>query len=319
MKKDNQVVAITGASGYLGSRLLLHMEDQDLEKMVGLDIKAPPLPIHNIVRYRVNVRDSIENILRNHRVTTLIHLASSTYENGNRRESRDARDSNLELLKNVLQSSYAAQINQIIYISSHTVYGARSDNPVPLTEKAPLLVSEDFEYGYGEFLADQLLDTFAEDHPQIKVAILRCCPVLGPNAADRLFNLFMQFHPLAISGSNPVFQFLHEDDFARLLTIFIEKELFGVFNVAGSGVVFLNEIREMVSYRIMKLPSYMVYPILTLSRLLGIQRVQTAMDLDFLRYPTILSTGKLEHITGYRPNYSSLETLRSFANSVLYL
>jgi len=318
MENDNQVVAVTGASGYLGSRLLLHLEDQDLEKMVGIDIKAPPLPIHNIVRYRVDVKDSIEDILRNHRVTTLIHLASSTYENNNRRESRDARDSNLELLKNVLQSSYAAQINQIIYISSHTVYGARSDNPIPLTEKAPLLVSEDFAYGYEQFLADQTLDTFAEDHPQIKVAILRCCPVLGPSASNRLFNLFMQSHPLAISGFNPAFQFLHEDDFAKLLMIFIDKELFGVFNAAGSGVVFLNEIREMISHRIMKVPSYLAYPIFTLSRLLGIQTVQTAMDLDFLRYPTILSIGKLEYTTGYRPNYNSLETLRSFTNSVLY-
>ena len=35
MENSNQVVAVTGASGYLGSRLLLHLEDQDLEKLVG--------------------------------------------------------------------------------------------------------------------------------------------------------------------------------------------------------------------------------------------------------------------------------------------
>ena len=65
MENSNQVVAVTGASGYLGSRLLLHLEDQDLEKLVGFDLNPPPNPIHNIVRYRMDVKDSIEDMLRN--------------------------------------------------------------------------------------------------------------------------------------------------------------------------------------------------------------------------------------------------------------
>ena len=266
----------------------------------------------------MDVKDSIEDMLRNHRVTTIIHLASSPYYNYNRRDSRNARDRNLDLLSNVLQSSYKAGVRQIVYISSHTVYGARSDNPVPLTEKAPLLISEEFPYGYEQFLADQTLDTFAEDHPETKIALLRCCPILGPSAANRLFTLFMQPRPMGTIGFDPCFQFLHEDDFAKLLTIFINKELAGVFNVAGNGVIFLSEIREMISHRIPKLPLYLVNPLLVISRLVGIQKSQTPMDLDFLRYPTLLSTGKLEYVSGFRPAYSSLETMRSYTNSVLY-
>ena len=318
MENSNQVVAVTGASGYLGSRLLLHLEDQDLEKLVGFDLNPPPNPIHNIVRYRMDVKDSIEDILRNHRVTTIIHLASSPYYNYNRRDSRNVRDRNLDLLNNVLQSSYKAGVRQIVYISSHTVYGARADNPVPLTEKAPLLISQEFPYGYEQFLADQTLDTFAEDHPETKIALLRCCPILGPSAGNRLFTLFMQPRPVGTIGLDPSFQFLHEDDFAKLLTIFINKELAGVLNVAGNGVIFLSEIREMISHRIPKLPSYVVNPLLVISRLVGIQKSQTPMDLDFLRYPTLLSTGKLEYVSGFRPAYSSLETMRSYTNSVLY-
>ena len=318
MENSNQVIAITGASGYLGSRLLLHLEDQNLQKLVGFDLNPPPNPIHNIVRYRMDLKDSIEDILRNHRVTTVIHLASSPYHNYNRRDIRNARNTNLNLLSNVLHSSYKSGVRQIVYISSHTVYGARSDNPVPLTEKAPLLISEEFSYGYEQFLADQTLDTFAEDHPETKIALLRCCPILGPAAAHRIFTLFMQPPPVGTIGFDPSFQFLHEDDFAKLLTIFINKELAGVFNVAGNGVIFLSEIREMISHKIPKLPSYVVNPLLVFSRLLGIQKTQTQMDLDFLRYSTILSTGKLEYASGFRPTYSSLETLRSYANSVLY-
>ena len=317
MVQPSRVVAITGASGYVGSRLLRQLEEEDMEKLVGIDTRPPPLPIHNIAVYRRDVEGSIEDILRRHRVTTLVHLAFSKHLGRYRREIRELRDQNRKLLDRVLESSLRAGVSQIIYLSSHTVYGARWDNPVPLTERAPLLVSPEFPYGYDNFLADQTLDTFAEENQQIKVAVLRCSQVLGPGAHGDLFNIFLQSRPMGIRGFDPPFQFFHEDDLARVLTIFIKRELSGVFNVAGDGVAFLREVAEMVSGRITRLPKFLAYPLVNLTWALGLQRSKTTADLDVLRYPALLSTGKLEQATGYRPHYNSLETVTAFVNSVL--
>ncbi len=68
MVQPSRVVAITGASGYVGSRLLRQLEEEDFEKLVGIDTRPPPLPIHNIAVYRRDAKGSIEDILRRHRV-----------------------------------------------------------------------------------------------------------------------------------------------------------------------------------------------------------------------------------------------------------
>ena len=301
----------------MGSRLLRQLEEEDLEKLVGIDTRPPPLPIHNIAVYRRDVKSSIEDILRRHRVTTLVHLAFSKRRGRNRREIREFREQNQGLLNSVLESSLRAGVNQIIYLSSHSVYGARWDNPVPLTERSPLLVSPEFPYGYDNFLADQAMDTFAEENQQVKVAVLRCSQVLGPGAKADLFDLFLQPSPMAIRGFDPPFQFFHEDDLARILTIFINREMSGIFNVAGDGVAFLREVAEMISGGIARLPKFLAYPLVNLSWTLGLQRSKNTADLDVLRYPALLSTGKLEQATGFRPNYNSLETVTAFVNSVL--
>ncbi len=57
----------------------------------------------------------------------------------------------------------------------------------------------------------------------------------------------------------------------------------------------------MVSGRITRLSKFLAYPLVNLSWALGIQRSKTTADLDVLRYPALLSTGKLEQATGYRP------------------
>ena len=37
MVADNKVVAVTGASGYIGSRLLRELEEENLGKLVAID------------------------------------------------------------------------------------------------------------------------------------------------------------------------------------------------------------------------------------------------------------------------------------------
>ena len=38
----------------------------------------------------------------------------------------------------MLKASKSTKVRNLIYLSSHTVYGANKDNPVPITEEAPV-------------------------------------------------------------------------------------------------------------------------------------------------------------------------------------
>ncbi|HEU0022104.1 MAG TPA: NAD-dependent epimerase/dehydratase family protein [Dehalococcoidia bacterium] len=317
MVEDARIVAVTGASGYIGSRLLRQLEEENLERLVAFDTRPPPLPIHNVAVYRRDVGLNFEDALRQSRVTTLVHLAFVRNRGRNRREVRETRDTNRRILHVVLDSCARAGVKHVVYLSSHTVYGARRDNAVPLTENSPLRPVPDLSFGYDKFLSDQILESYAERHPETKVTLLRCCSVLGPSASKDISRIFAFPGPVGICGYNPPFQFLHEDDLARILTLVIQRGIAGVYNLAGDGVAFYHEIIDALPRRYLCLPGFLAYPLVGLTWEMGLQSRRNTAELDLLRFPLLLSTSKLREATGYRINYTSLEALTSFVNGVL--
>ena len=319
MTQPPEVVAVTGASGYIGALLLQKLEDEgDLRKLVAIDINPPPLPIHNIAVYRHDVTEPFDELLESHRASTLVHLAFITERGVNRREVTSNREANLKTLQSVLNSCLRARIRHFVYLSSHTVYGAHPDNPVPLTDGAPLRPSPEFPYAYDKFLSEQMIQEFAEQHPDIKVTVLRPCVVLGPNADNNVTRAFFRPWLVAVQDYNPPLQFLYEDDLARVLTIIIKRGIPGVFNVAGEGVVFYREVAEIIKSKLIELPAFLGYPLVQLTWRLRLQRYSTAAGLDQVRYPIVLSTSKLRHTTGYRFWHTSRDALESFTNSCLF-
>ena len=122
---------------------------------------------------------------------------------------------------------------------------------------------------------------------------------------------------MGVWGYDTPFQFLHEDDVARVLTVIIHQGIGGVFNLAGEGVAFFHEVAEILPGRIISLPKFLAYPLVKVTWGLGLQRAITTADLDLIRHPTLLSTAKLGMATGSRARYTSVEAVTSFVNSVL--
>ena len=318
MEQSNRVVAVTGAAGYIGRRLLKNLEEGgEQRKLVAFDTRPLTFPVHNVAAYRQDVTEPIEAALRRHRVSTLVHLAFNAKPGRNRREIAAIRESNLDMLKSVLDSCIRAQVGHFIYISSHTAYGPHADNPIPIPDTAPLRPLPDFPYGYDKFLSEQMIQEFGEQHQDIKITVLRACVVLGPNADDPISKAFFRPVLLGVLDYNPPLQFLYEDDLARVVGIIIGEELPGVFNVAGEGVVFYDELAKIIKSKLVKLPAVLAYPLAQLTWDLGIQRDSTASGLDLIRYPIVLDSGRLRQVTGYRFWHTSLETLTAYANSCL--
>ena len=312
------MVAVTGAAGYVGNQLLQRLEELgEQRKLVAIDTRPLAFPIHNVAAYRRDVTASIEDTLVHHRATTLVHLAFISRRGRNRRDVAAIRQQNLDSLKSVLNSCMRAGVRHFIYLSSHTVYGAHADNPIPLTDKAPLRPDPEFPYGYDKFLSEQLIQEFAEQNQDMKVTVLRSCIILGPNANDPISQALYRPWLLGVQDYNPPLQFLYEEDLTRVLAIMINRELSGVYNIAGEGVVFYRELANITKSRQIRLPSFLAYSLVQLTWVLGMQRDSTQSGLDLVRYPIVLDTSKLRQATGYRFWHTSEETLTSFANSRL--
>ena len=81
-------------------------------------------------------------------------------------------------------------------------------------------------------------------------------------------------------------------------------------------MVYYREMAEIIKSKLINLPSFLAYPLAQLSWQLHLQREATSGGLDLVRWPILMSTGKLHKTIGYRFWHTGLDALTAFANSV---
>lgn len=311
MTTQRKVVAVTGSSGYIGAKLLDHLEETPgLGKLVIFDTQPMRAPIHNVAAFRHDVSTPIHEELNLHQVNTLVHLAFVRSKSSSRRDKAAASEQNRQMLSSVLESCRRARIEHLIYLSSHTVYGARPDNPLPIGEDFPLRPSPGLQFANDHTQAELALREFSPTVPEMKLTILRCCPVLGTMSGPGLLREFYFPGLLGASNYNPPLQFVYDDDLARIICLAITRDMPGVFNVSGDGVVFLRELEKALAIRQFLLPSHLARP---LNRLTG--GGFTDADHNLTRWPVIVSAARLRQATGYRFRHTAMDAVNAFANS----
>ena len=313
MNNRHPVVAVTGAAGYIGSRLLQELEkDENVERTVAIDTSPLRVPFHNVASERLDVTQPLDDTFRDHRVNTVVHLAFILKPGHKRREADRVREANLRSVHSALRACHAAKASNFIYLSSHTIYGAHVDNPVPITEQAPLRPSRSFQYSRDKALCEGVVREFARENPQVDVTILRSCVVMGPGADNFVTRAFFKPVLLGVMGYDPPLQFVHEDDLAKILHLLIMEPCPGTFNVAGEGVIRYSRVAGLARSKLIFLPPMMAYPLTQMAWNLGIQKDAPAVGLDFIRYPIVISTGKLKKETGFRFFYTSEDALMAY-------
>ncbi len=131
----------------------------------------------------------------------------------------------------------AAGAGQLVVVSSAAVYGAWADNSVPLTEDAPIRPNPGFDYATARAEAERLAALARDDHPGLRVAVLRLAPVVAPGEDTEEARLLA--HPPALRAADaiPPAQFLHVDDAVSAVVHALSAGLDGTFNVAPDGFV----------------------------------------------------------------------------------
>jgi len=134
-------VAVTGAAGLVGRHLLpLLAEHPEVERVLGLDVRVPERRPRAVEFARVDIAGTeLKPLLEG--IDVVVHLAGVVDPVPD--VSLMARV-NVEGTRHVLDAAAAVGARRVVRISSATVYGAWANNPVPLTEDAPLRPNPDF-------------------------------------------------------------------------------------------------------------------------------------------------------------------------------
>ena len=135
---------ITGASGYIGGKLVEHLCEQDwVSVVVGTDINEPAFT-HSKYKFEIrDIRHSMDDIFTSNDIDTVVHAAYVLPPIHNKGLMEDINKGGTS---NVLKASAKAGVKQILYTSSTTAYGFYPDNDRPLTEESPLRGNGDMTY-----------------------------------------------------------------------------------------------------------------------------------------------------------------------------
>ena len=300
---------ITGGSGYIGSRLteILAARD-DVEGIVDLDVRPPASPQAKTTFVRGDVRDAeaIRELLERERPDALIHLAFVL--NPIRDEAR-MYDIDVNGTAAVLRAASEAGTEQVLVTSSATAYGAFADNPKPIAEDWPVRGQPDFSYARHKADADRSCQLWGLEHPDRVMSIVRPCIVFGPNVDNYISRTWENsaFFPI-LDGVDEEFQLVHEDDVVSAIVGLLDARAGGAFNVAGDGTLTWGESAELIGLKIRAMSMKTTRRIYAAAWALHAPRVESPPgNLNFLRYPWVVSNEKLKSEIGWQPTATTRE------------
>ena len=187
---------------------------------------------------------------------TMVHLSAGDHDRLAGRRANAVR-----LTEEALNDASAGGVDHLVVLSSAMVYGAWPNNPVPLTENAPLRPGE---FAFAEQLAqvELLADAWRTAAPGRTVTILRPVLTLAAEGTPSIVRALAAGMGERLDDDDPPAQFLHVDDLVSAVVLAHQQRLDGVFNVAPDGWIAGETVRALAGTppRV-RLPSWLVEPV----------------------------------------------------------
>jgi UDP-glucose 4-epimerase len=266
-------------------------------------------PKTEFVKGDVRDRRKILELLKRHEIDALMHFA---FVLDPIRDEAKMYDVDVNGTQAVLQAASEAGVEQVIVTSSATAYGAFPDNPKPIAEDWPVRGAPDFSYARDKADSDRICQLWAVEHPDRVMTIVRPSIVFGPNVDNYIVRSFATYPFVPVlDGVDEEFQLVHEDDVVSALIALLDGKHGGAFNLAGDGLITWGRAAEVLGKKTRR------FSLKNMKRINGffwrmhIPRTEAPPgNLDFLRYPWVVSTEKLKSTTGWQPRYDTLETFK---------
>lgn len=298
-------VAVTGAAGYVGGKLIAALDSNDgVDRIVGFDVRPPSVRAKKLVFDDVDVRNP--NLRRRfENVDVVVHLA---FIMDPIKDETTMRDVNVHGTQNVFKCAADAGVRKIVYTSSATVYGAHPDNPIPLTEESPLRANLDFNYPAHKLETEYVVNEFRRDHPEVTVTVFRPAIVFGANVDNAWSHQLEAPLLMGIRGFSPPIQFVHEDDVASALDFAVFADLDGPYNLAAEGWLEADEALSIIGRRRVDVSEPGAFSFLDRLWSWGLAEAPPGM-LHYVMHPWVVSTKKLSD-AGFTCRYGNEEALK---------
>ena len=323
-----RVVAVTGAFGFFGRKVLARFEDDpEVDRVVAIDVRSgahladeegdaavlkrhPKLSAHTLDLTSAGSDRELADILVTEKAKSLLHLAFLSTPTHHMEMAHELETIGTHY---VLNAASAAGISRLVSLSSTMCYGARPDNPAFLTEDHPLRPPPSRSLR-DKADADEQVRRFAAEHPEVAVSVARLGAMV-PTARDHFWTRLLG-RPVvpAVLGYDPLVQLLHPDDGVSALWRLWQGEARGAFNVVGGSQLPFSHILT----RLKKLPLYLPARLgqSLAAALWSAQLIEMPQHFfGFLRWPWLCDDSKIRSTIGFTPQYDIQTILTIMAPS----
>lgn len=234
-------VVVTGAASELGQRVIaLVLGDRDVSRVVAIDrrsLRRLPAAVecHQVDLATADLKPLFEG------ATAVVHLAQADGPS----PAFEGAVGDGELARRVLDAAAAVGAEHVVLLSSATAYGAWANNPVPMTEDAPLRPNPGVRMAAEKAEAERAAAEWRDDHPGSTVAILRPTVTVAASGNGWLARALARSSALPITDHEPPAQFLDVADLAAAVDLARRARLDGPRNVAADGWVSGDTVRAL--------------------------------------------------------------------------
>lgn len=309
-KRHLLIIGISGGLAQVTARLLLQ-EHHDWT-ILGIDTRSvdrvPAHPRLTSLSMKYS-RGNFENLFRSHKFDAVLHLGRLSHSSSDSNQLARRLELSVMGTSRILEMCLRAEVQKVIVLSTFHVYGALPDNPVFVSEDAPLQASIKHPELRDVVEMDQICTNWMWKYQnQLSTVVLRPCNIIGTqiqNAMSRFLTNSMALRPI---DYNPFFQFIHEFDMAQVLARALDTLPTGTYNVAGSDFISLREALDIVGSKGLPFPITLADG---LNNFLKVFNGQVpAYLLDYLKFSCLIDNKALrQHLGDDFLRFSIKETL----------
>jgi len=298
------VVVVTGAAGPLGRRACeLAAADPDVSRVVALDRRPLAALATGCERHQVDLATAdLKPIFEG--ADVVVHLAQSDHPG--RGDAAASVTGDGQLAHRVLDAASAVGATHVVLLSSATAYGAWANNPVPLTEDAPLRPNPGVAMASEKAEVERAAADWRDDHPGATVTILRPTVTVAAEGNGWLARALTRSSAVPVTEDEPPAQFLDVADLATAVDLARRARLDGPRNVAPDGWISGDMARELAggAPRV-RLPERVAVRIAGLRWRWGMAPTPPEL-LPYTVHPWVVANDRLR-ADGWRPASSSEE------------
>jgi UDP-glucose 4-epimerase len=311
-------IALIGAHTMMGSGLIERLEnDPSVTQFWVFDRQPAKTPRSlKMVFHRIDLSAPGEDarlaeIFSKEEIDIVVHAA---LHNNPSHKPGAAHENDVIGTLHIINAAKASNVKKFVFCSSTMVYGASPKNPNYISESAPISQHAEAHFVRDKIEADRHVGHLFKEATSMTTTILRFALIVGPRSHNYFTELVRRPIVPTLLGYDPLFQFIHEDDALDALSLCVQQDYPGIFNIVGKGVVPLSyALRE--SGRIsVPVATTLAYPLIQLLWNLELSAVPGRM-LDYFRYLWVADGSKAREVMHFEPRYSSKDAFIELAKA----